>query len=159
MDTFNKPRLKDTVPVLLDTNILMYSASEPFDIAYQLEELGFKNIVVTEGVRRELDRLAQKGRKKERRFAKLSLEISSKFKVVPDPPLVGSVDDQLLEMAKKNGYIVATSDTRLKRRLKREGLPVIYLKNRRLIAELNLITKVRNSLGGPHKAHPNEKEF
>ncbi len=159
MDTFSNPRLKDTVPILLDTNILMYSASEPFNIAYQLEELGFKNILITEGVRRELERLAQNGHKKERQFAKLSLEISSKFKVVPDPPVAGSVDDQLLEMAKKHGYIVATSDACLKRRLRREGLPVIYLKDRRLIAELNLITKVKNSFGVTSWGTPKRKRF
>ncbi|MEM2058645.1 MAG: hypothetical protein QXO76_10395 [Thermoproteota archaeon] len=139
MSSRTKP--KETIPVLLDTNVLMYSASEPFEIRSQLERLGFKNIIVTEGVRRELERLAGSGHAKEKKFAKLSLEIAKKFETLPDPPIGGSVDDQLLYLSKECGYIVATSDTSLRRRLKREGLPVIYIKNRRLISECDLITK------------------
>lgn len=141
MDMSSRTKSKETVPVLLDTNVLMYSASEPFEIKGQLERLGFKKIIVTEGVRRELERLAGSGRAKEKKFAKLSLEIAKRFGTMPDPPVGGEVDDQLLYISKEYGYIVATSDASLRRRLKKEGLPVIYIKNRRLISECNLITK------------------
>ena len=141
MSSKNKPI--ETVPVILDTNVLMYSASEPFQIRSQLERLGFKNIFVTEGVKRELERLTHSGCTKEKKFAKLSLEIAKKFATIPDPPVTGSVDNQLIYISKEYGYIVATSDASLRRRLKREGLPVIYIKNRRLISECDLITKTR----------------
>ncbi|MCX8181604.1 MAG: hypothetical protein N3D12_00635 [Candidatus Methanomethyliaceae archaeon] len=141
----SRTKQKETVPVLLDTNVLMYSASEPFEIRSQLERLGFKNIIVTEGVRRELERLANSGHIKEKKFAKLSLEIANKFGTMPDPPIVGGVDDHLVYISKEYGYIVATSDASLRRRLKKEGLPVIYIKNRRLISECNLITKTNSS--------------
>jgi rRNA-processing protein FCF1 len=145
MGTSSRLKGEETVPVLLDTNMLIYSASEPFEIRSQLERLGFKNIIVTEGVKRELERLAQVGRTKEKKFAKLSLEIAKKFGTMPDPPITGSVDDQLVYISKQHGYIVATSDASLRRRLKREGLPVIYIKNRRLISECDLITKTTAS--------------
>jgi rRNA-processing protein FCF1 len=45
------------------------------------------------------------------------------------------VDDQLIQMAKRGEYIVATSDSQLRRRLRKEGVSIIYLKNRRLIPE------------------------
>ncbi|MGQ9759111.1 MAG: PIN domain-containing protein [Candidatus Methanomethylicaceae archaeon] len=142
MGTSSESEINATAPVLLDTNILIYSASEPFDIAHQLENLGFHNLLVTEGVKSELDRLVKTGSKKEKRFARVALDIASRFRVLPDPPIIGGVDDQLLYLAKNSGYIVATSDIFLRRRLKKEGLSVIYLKKRRLIAECNLITKI-----------------
>lgn len=144
MDTSSKSKTNETIPVLLDTNILIYSASEHFDIAYQIENLGFHNVWVTESVKNELRRLVETGSKKEKRFAKVALNIAERFKTVPDPPITGSVDCHLLYLAKNRGCIVATSDTSLRRQLKKIGLPVIYLKNKRLIAESNLITKVRN---------------
>ncbi|GEM_PF-350819 len=157
MGTSSRLKSEETVPVLLDTNILIYSASEPFEIRSQLERLGYKNIIVTEGVKRELERLAQSGRTKEKKFAKLSLDIAKKFGTMPDPPIARSVDDQLVYISKQYGYIVATSDACLRKRLKREGLPVIYIKNRRLVSECNLITKTTDSkvlasLGG--SLHP-----
>lgn len=141
MVTSSRAAPKETVPVVLDTNVLMYSVSEPFEIKSQLQKLGFNDIIVTEGVRHELKRLAESGRTKEKKFARLSLEVAKKFETMPDPPVGGGVDDQLIYLSKEYGYIVATSDSSLRRRLKKEGLPVIYIKNRRLIAECNLITK------------------
>lgn len=142
MDMCSRSTTKETVPVLLDTNILLYSVSEPFEIKSQIEKIGFKKIVITEGVKRELERIATIGRTKEKKFAKLSLEIAKRFEVLPDPPIEGTVDDQLLYLSKNHGYVVATSDALLRRRLRKEGLPVIYIKNKRLISESNVVSRI-----------------
>ncbi|MGC8936056.1 MAG: PIN domain-containing protein [Candidatus Methanomethylicaceae archaeon] len=142
MDMCSRTATKETVPVLLDTNILLYSVSEPFEIKSQIEKIGFKKIVITEGVKRELERIANSGRTKEKKFAKLSLEIANRFEVLPDPLIGGTVDDQLLYLSKNYGYIVATSDALLRKRLRKEGLPVIFIKNKRLIAESSVVSRI-----------------
>lgn len=136
---------KDLMPVLLDTNIIVYSIRKPFDIVNQLAELGFSRIIVIEGVKKELEKLTIKGRMKEKRSAKLALEICEKFELEPDPPIFGSVDEKLLFLAKTKGYIIATCDSSIRKKLRERGLPVIYLKDNRLIAEINLIAKINSS--------------
>jgi rRNA-processing protein FCF1 len=119
--------------VILDTNILIYSAKEPFDIENQLTLSGFLDIRVPSVVLDELKHISMK-RDKTGRFAALALEIAKRFKVLPsdshDP-----ADDQLISAARESHFMVATSDASMKRRLKAEGLPVIFLKNGRLLAE------------------------
>ena len=132
----------NTTTVILDTNILIYSAFEPFDIAHQLKRVGFVNIKVPKGVIDELERISKMRTGKEQRFAKLALEIAKRFEVLGDHAQGAQVDDQLVQMAKSRGYIVATSDSRLRRRLRKEGVSVIYLKDGRLIPESDLITKM-----------------
>ncbi|MCC6013016.1 MAG: PIN domain-containing protein [Candidatus Verstraetearchaeota archaeon] len=119
-------------PVLLDTNIIIYAVSEPFDLISQLRELGFSNIIIIESIKKELEKLLTKGNNKERKFAKLALDLCKKFKIEKDPPVAGSIDDKIIHIAKDKGYIVATSDFLLRKRLKELGLTTIYLKDKRL---------------------------
>ena len=131
-----------TTTVILDTNILIYSVSEPFDIAHQLNRMGFVNVKVTKGVMDELERISARRTGKVQRFAKLALEIAKKFEVLKEHAPEAPIDDQLVQMAKSKGYIVATSDSPLRRRLRKEGVSIIYLKDGRLIPESDLITKM-----------------
>ena len=131
-----------TTTVILDTNILIYSVSEPFDIAHQLNRMGFVNVKVTKGVMDELERISARRTGKVQRFAKLALEIAKKFEVLKEHAPEAPIDDQLVQMAKSKGYIVATSDSPLRRHLRKEGVSVIYLKDGRLIPESDLITKM-----------------
>ena len=121
--------------VLLDTNILIYSASEPYDIAHQLKRLGFVDVKVPKAVIDELKWISERRTGKKQRFAKLALEIAGKFEMLRDINGEAPVDDQLIQMAKRGEYIVATSDSQLRKRLRKEGVSIIYLKNRRLIPE------------------------
>ena len=124
-----------TPAVLLDTNILIYSASEPYDIAYQLKRLGFIDVKVPKAVIDELEGISERRTGKKQRFAKLALEIAGKFKTLKNSSEGAPVDDQLIQMAKIGEYVIATSDSQLRRRLRKEGVSIIYLKNRRLIPE------------------------
>jgi rRNA-processing protein FCF1 len=124
-----------TPAVLLDTNILIYSASEPYDIAHQLKRLGFVDVKVPKAVIDELKWISERRTGKKQRFAKLALEIAGKFEMLRDINGEAPVDDQLIQMAKRGEYIVATSDSQLRKRLRKEGVSIIYLKNRRLIPE------------------------
>ncbi|MGA2574166.1 MAG: PIN domain-containing protein [Candidatus Methanomethylicaceae archaeon] len=130
-----------TTTVLLDTNVLIYSAKKPFDIAHQLRRFGFTNISVPNEVLAELRWLSSKGGSKSKRFATLATQIALGFGTIALGYSTRSVDDQLLMAAKEKGYIVATTDSALRRQLRDEGLSVIYLKRGRLIPETDLLTK------------------
>ncbi|MDH5806509.1 MAG: hypothetical protein QXW62_01655 [Candidatus Methanomethylicaceae archaeon] len=132
---------KSLPPVVLDTNIVIYSATEPFDILSQIMELGFGKPVIIESIKKELEKLSIKGSNKEKRNAKLALKLCEKFELEPDPPISGNVDEKLLFLAKNKGYIIATCDSSIRKKLRELGLPVIYLKDGRLIAEVDIITK------------------
>jgi rRNA-processing protein FCF1 len=138
MASFSK---EQTTTVLLDTNVLIYSAIKPFDIAHQLRRFGFTSISVPCEVLDELRWLSSKGGSKSKRFAILATQIALRFDTIALGYSARSVDDQLLLAAKEKGYIVATTDSALRRRLRDGGLSVIYLKRGRLIPETDLLTK------------------
>lgn len=115
--------------VILDTNMLIFSAKLPFDIAHALRKQGFETILVPSFVASELESIAAYGRPKERKFAKLALEIAKNFDRLDEPSAVGEVDEKLFSLAKTGKYVIATADTPLRRRLIREGLDVVYLKD------------------------------
>ena len=126
----------------MDTNILIYSATEPFDIVYQLRILGFTSIKVPVVVLNELTRISSSGtRRKLCRFAGLALSIAKGLDKVEFRYKSGSVDDQLMRAARDEKYIIATTDAALRRRLGAEGLSVIFLKDGRLIPETSLVTR------------------
>lgn len=126
--------------VLLDTNILIYSASRPFDIAHLLGRAGYIDIRVPEAVLDELRRISggqgKGGGGKLRKFARLALEIAGRFQPVPTPRGVPA-DGELLRLARDGGYVVATSDAALMRHLRNAGAPVIFLKDGRLVADFD----------------------
>lgn len=123
---FSKDRPK---AVILDTNMLIFSAKLPFDIAYELKKRGFETILVPSFVVSELESIASYGRPKETKFAKLALEIAKGFDRLDESAPGGEVDEKLFSLAKTGKYVIATADTPLRRRLIREGLDVVYLKD------------------------------
>jgi rRNA-processing protein FCF1 len=132
MALFNEGR----IPVaLLDTNILIYSASEPFDISHQLKIMGFNNVLVPSSVIWELEAISSGKSRRLGRFAKLALKIASSFKCVDLSPVKPSVDDEIIAAAQAEGYAVATSDAAMRRKLRAAGITVLFLKDGRLINE------------------------
>jgi rRNA-processing protein FCF1 len=121
--------------VLLDTNVLICSASQPFDIAHQLRVLGFTRVLVPSSVLWELEAISQGRSRKLGRFAKLALKIASAFERVELKPAKPSVDEEICAAAKSDGHVVATSDAAVRRRLRATGVTVLYLKDGRLINE------------------------
>lgn len=121
--------------VILDTNILIYSASEPFDLAHQLKVMGFAKIFVPSSVIWELEAISQGRSKKLGRFARLAIKIASGFSRIDLRPAKPSVDEEIFAAAKEEGHTVATSDAAMRRKLRAAGITVLYLKDGRLIDE------------------------
>jgi len=121
--------------VLLDTNILIYSASEPFDIMHQLKVMGFTRVLVPSSVLWELEAISNGRSKKLGRFAKLAIKIASSFERIDLCPAKPSVDEEIVAAAKTEGLTVATSDTAMRRKLRAASITILYLKDGRLINE------------------------
>jgi len=113
--------------VVLDTNALML----PFQVRLNLDSeiqgiLGDAEIYVPSSVMGELERLS-----KRRWEAKAALQLAQKYRRVQVTSLG---DNGVLEAAKKLNAWVVTNDEEFISRLRREGVPVIYLRQNHLRA-------------------------
>ncbi len=92
------------------------------------------SVLVPSFVIAELECLARGARKKSKTAA-LALRIASQFRIIRTNVDGRTVDDKLTNLAKEGGYIVATADSPLRRKLLAMDIPVIYLKDGRLNTE------------------------
>jgi rRNA-processing protein FCF1 len=118
--------------VILDTNILIYSASKPFNLESEMRRAGFSRVAVPSFV---LDELISIGRSLDKRgkFARLALQIAKHFDIIRSDLEGADVDEKILQLAKEMGCAVATADAALRRRLSSEGIRVLLLKGRMII--------------------------
>ncbi|MFZ8830032.1 MAG: PIN domain-containing protein [Candidatus Aenigmatarchaeota archaeon] len=121
-----------TLRILLDTNFLlnMLRYKVDFSIFDNLEEK--VDLFISSETLRELKSVANR-KTKEGRLALMALKLieSQKIKVVQSLKKV--VDEDLLALAKKEGFIVATNDKDLKEKLKKENVRIAYLRNKKKI--------------------------
>ena len=121
-----------TLRILLDTNFLlnMLRYKVDFSIFDNLEEK--VDLFISSETLRELKSVANR-KTKEGRLALMALKLieSQKIKVVQSLKKV--VDEDLLALAKKEGFIVATNDKDLKEKLKKENVRIAYLRNKEKI--------------------------
>lgn len=122
---------KSSLIILFDTNFLMIPIRFGVDVSSELERLleeKFQPVVpiaVIEEIQR-LNKEAKPGLAKELQFA---LEMAKKLKQIAEPKISDeSVDDYILRIAKEGRYLVATTDSELRRRLRRERVTVVYLR-------------------------------
>jgi len=116
-------------PVILDTSILMRVAETGLPLFHELDRLlhgAYRPIVLRKTVK-ELESLLNV--KKKRLKAKLALELIRRKCEIVEEDFPGYGDDLIIEAAKKLNAYVATADSNLKKRLLREGIPVIYVRD------------------------------
>ncbi len=118
---------------VLDTNVLMYVFTEKVDVFAQLRELGFNKFIVPSKVVGELKNLSISLTGKERQAAKFALSLVEKFCEVVEIEAVGT-DIALLETARRFGCVLITNDKMLKKKAKREGIPIGYLREMKYVA-------------------------
>lgn len=116
----------------MDTNILIYSASKPFNLESEMRRMGFSRIAVPAFVLHELSSIG-KSSDKRGKFARLALQIARSFIRIDSDVEGVDVDEKLLRLAKEEGCAVATADASLRRRLMSEGIRVLLLKGRMII--------------------------
>lgn len=119
--------------VLLDSNFLFIPLRFGVDIFEELRRLLGENIkcLVTRPVLKELDLLrlgAKPGFLKEISFAR---KMAEKCDVFEDSLRDGeTVDQSLVRVASEQGFNVATNDAELRKALKKEGVSIVFLRQR-----------------------------
>jgi rRNA-processing protein FCF1 len=112
--------------IILDTNFLLVPAQLKIDIFSEMNSLFPEKIqlfIVNKSLK-ELDKIASEGRQKEKLQVKLTKALlkTQNIKILACDQ-EGSVDDLLVAFSKK-GYIIATQDQELKRRIRHNLLSI-----------------------------------
>ncbi len=120
--------MKDLL-IILDSNLLMIPEMHGVDIFSELDRVIDKKykLIVPEVVTGELKHLKKKGSSSEKKAAKVALTLADKANKVKSKK---SADEEIIRLAKKETSAVGTNDRDLKKRLKKEGIPVIYLRQK-----------------------------
>lgn len=120
------------VLVILDANVLMLTRKLNLDVFLEIEELVKTKVdfATTSTVIDELLGLSKRpgdiGRD-----ADFALTRSEKCRIIrASVGDRGSVDDTVVKTAKENNAVVATADTKLRRKLRNAKIPVIFLREK-----------------------------
>jgi hypothetical protein len=121
------------VKFLLDTNFLMIPGQFHVDIFEQLRGFAPAEFHVSELSVKELEKIA-KGRGKASSHANVALLIMKKegVNVIPSGK-TGNTDESIRRIARREGMIVCTADKALKARLKRAGVRVVVLRQKKYL--------------------------
>ncbi len=115
--------------VLLDTSFLMNCIKFKIDFFKQLSDYKF---LLIPSVVDELNEISS-GRGADAKNAKAALALTEHTDVLPEPEeTAGDADASLLALSKE-GYIIGTQDTELKRKVKITGGKVAYIRQRKII--------------------------
>jgi hypothetical protein len=97
-------------------------------------------LVTTPAVVDELKQLKKSVKIGELKEINFALNLAEKITIIDEILAPGEkVDDQLIRIAQREGCVVATTDSELRRRLRRAGLPVIFLRQTRHLVIEGLI--------------------
>lgn len=121
------------VKIVVDSNFLIAPFLFGRDFFSELDVVVGRRyeVVVLDKVLEELEKLAGKGGEGGR-LARAALNFVKQkgFKICPSGAGGVGVDDAILEYAKREHCVVATNDNVLRRRLRKAGVPVIYLRQK-----------------------------
>ena len=122
-----------TVKVILDSNFLFIPSQFQIDIFEGLMALlnqKFEPIILSP-THKELQRIAESGPPKMRRQALLALRLAEKCRVVEvEQSFRETPDDVIARVAAEWRCPVATNDRALRKRLRDNNVPIVYLRQR-----------------------------
>jgi len=113
--------------VIIDTNGLMIPGKFGIDIFMELKRLGFDTYIVPRASVRELEKISNQGRGRDRTAAKIALSLLNRCSIVEKQ---GFADDVIMELAESTEKPVLTSDIELKKRLCSKGVTIVQLRER-----------------------------
>lgn len=124
-------RLSDNIEqVLIDSSFILACLEKGKDLL-SIAEKRFGSVfkpVTADAIIEELKLIASKGGKRGR-LASLALEIVSKYNIISDKPMPNEdVDSFIARIAFEKKLIVATNDVKLRSRLRKLGVPHLYLR-------------------------------
>jgi len=119
------------VRVLLDTNALLMPVQFGIDLYGELLGLfGDFELVTLEEVVGELSGLARGGGR-DAVAARVGLALARRSTIVPSGSSAESVDERVLEYARREGCVVVTNDRELRNALLREGTSVVSMRKQK----------------------------
>ncbi len=114
--------------VILDTNALMIPYQFGVDVFSELEKMGYHELLVPEGVVKELNKLHIHAKGKDRTAASVALSLMDRCSIIEAK---GNPDDVIIKLAEERDAAVVTNDVELKKRLKEKKIPTIYLRQKK----------------------------
>ena len=121
--------------IILDTNFLLIPYQFKVDIFSEIDRIIDKTyeICVLSTTINELKSLVNKGKGKDKKAAKLALELidHAELKIIKSE--TSYVDKAILEIVNKKTHIIATQDKELKKSLQKKGIPIIVLRQKRYL--------------------------
>lgn len=116
---------KSLTPVILDTNALLMQFEFKIDLEDELTKLlGAYEIQIPSSVLNELKNLKDK-------YSNSAYEFALKYKIIGTDK---KGDESILAMARELNAVVVTNDRVLRKRLKKDGIKVIYLRQKSYLA-------------------------
>jgi rRNA-processing protein FCF1 len=118
--------------VILDANFLLLPFQFKIDIFGEIEALiGRFEPVVLSTTLEELKKLSTKKSSKISKLALSALEVAGKCRLIEARANPGeNYDDVLLRVAREDNCLVATNDRKLREKLRENGVPTIFLRQR-----------------------------
>jgi rRNA-processing protein FCF1 len=99
-----------------------------------IDLIGKCQIIIPKPIYNEIELLSIKGKGKKKKIAKASLELIKRKYEIIDISLEKTGDDAIIEYAKNLYGIVVTNDKELRKKLKIELIPVIYLRGKQKLS-------------------------
>lgn len=125
-------KVNPILKIVLDTNFLMAPFNLEIDFISELNRIINQKyeIIIPRGVINELNGLSKNSNLKVRKAAKFGLKIAQRYKIVDLKIENGDMDELIVKFSKKEYCAVATNDQNLRRKLKSEGIPTIYVRQK-----------------------------
>ncbi|WP_010478301.1 PIN domain-containing protein [Thermococcus zilligii] len=123
--------------VIPDTNFLLVPGQFEVDIVSELNrilDVRFR-LLIPNVVLQELEVIERKSRGRDLLAVRMAKKLAERFEKVDIGEFgKGPIDDQIFEFAVKNErVIVCTNDKGLKKRLREKGIPVVYLRSKKIL--------------------------
>lgn len=130
---------EEVLKVLFDTNFLLAPVELGVDVEEKLGQiLGNYRIFIPVCVKRELERLRETGKKQEREID-LALKLANKYEEIRISEVADDPDDALIEYSPNKNVVVCTNDKELINRLREKDVPVIFVRQNKLLDKIGVI--------------------
>ncbi len=126
-------RTEPSAAVILDSNFLFIPHRFRVDIFEELRRLLDRNVrcIVTTPIIDELKLLGSDAKPSLRREVDFALGLTDSCEVMDESLGPGeTVDDSILRIALERRFTVATNDAELRKRLRKVGIPVVFLRQK-----------------------------
>lgn len=121
--------------VLIDTNFFLIPGKFGVDFMKELERFGKPEMFTLDLVLKELRMLAE-GKGKDARNAKLGIELIQRKNIRILESKGKHADDELERISAEGSFVVCTQDRELQKRLRKEDIEVIFLRQGKVLARL-----------------------